>query len=541
MAPLWWAIAKAEHYAKFSKFHRRRTVFYGIIALVSVVWALFIVPWIISLFIDLLGERIQAFLMVALPGIMRSVILILWIMLLIFPLSGALQEIKIGQWEIILSHNVSTRALLTGSFVGGIPTNGLVVLFLAPVLITPFTTVFQVSVLGQAIIYGVLLLTVFGSLWVSTVIATAIQAKLGESSRGNDIAKGLSMLVVLIFLLPFYGLIYFAESLSNFMGMDIFLLLPSSWSADMITWSAIKFNGLNLPEEVIMAFETMLGFPVLLNFILLVVFSIGVVGIGILTADRLFNFGASGARSTVTTVGRENLFLRGLRRLIPGSFGVLVVTALKDFTRKLQNLSKLVYGMIIAIIAPVLQTYVIGVPFFVNMFQVSMMMGMMGALTFGGVGFLDSQDQLWIMKSAPKGVSKFVKARLVEILLFAIPIAVIPSLTVAIITGMRSWEWIVTHGSTYSLICGAALVGTGITANNPTYEDTKSGSFSANIGLSMIISTGTIILSLIAMIKVEQRFGSLVLMTLTYISPIVLIGVLICVIGTRRLARSDTV
>ncbi|MFX0200656.1 MAG: hypothetical protein ACFFCW_31435 [Candidatus Hodarchaeota archaeon] len=541
MAPLWWAIAKAEHFAKFSKFHRRRTAFYGIIAFLSVVWALFIVPWIISQFIDLLGERIQAFLMVAFPGTMRSVILMLWIMLLVFPLSGALQEIKIGQWEIILSHNVSTRALLMGTFVGGIPTHGLVVMFLAPVLITPFTIVFQVSVLGQAIIYGVLLLTVFGSLWVSTVIATAIQAKLGTSSRGNDIAKGLSMLVVLVFLLPFYALIYFAESLSNFMGMDVFLLLPSSWSADLITWTAINFNGLNLPGEVIAAFETMLGFPELLNLILLVVFSIGVVGIGLVTANRLFNFGASSARSTVTTVGRENLFLRGLRRFIPGSFGVLVVIALKDFTRKLQNLSKLVYGMIIAIIAPLMQNYVFGLPFFVIMSQVSMMMGMIGALTFGGVGFLDSQDQLWIMKSAPKGVSKFVKARLVEILLFAIPIAVIPSLTVAIITGMRSWEWVITLGSTYSVICGAAMVGTGITANNPTYEDTKSGSFSANIGLSIIISMGTIILSLIAMIKVEQRFGSLVLATFTYISPIVLIGVLICVIGTRRLARSDTV
>ncbi len=541
MAPLWWAIAKAEHFAKFSKFHRRRTAFYGIIALASVIWALVIVPWIISLFVDRLGERIQAFLMVAFPGTMRSVILMLWIILLIFPLSGALQEIKIGQWEIILSHNVSTRALLTGTFVGGIPTQGLVVICLAPVLITPFTIVFQVSVLGQAIIYGVLLLTIFSSLWVSTVISTAIAAKLGTSSRGNDIAKGLSMLVVLVFLFPLYGLIYFAETLSNFMGMDVFLLLPSSWSADLITWIAIKFNGLNLPGEVIAAFEAMLGFPVLLNFILLVGFSLSVVGIGIVTADRLFNIGASSGRSTVTTVGRENLFIRGLRRLIPGSFGVLVVIALKDFTRKIQNLSKLVYGMIIAIVAPVLQNYVIGVPFFVNMFQVSMMMGIMGALTFGGVGFLDSQDQLWIMKSAPKGVSKFVKARLVEILLFTIPIAVIPSLTVSIITGMRSWEWVITLGSTYSVICGAAMVGTGITANNPTYEDTKSGSFSANIGLSMIISMGTLFLSLIAMIKVEQRFGSLLLMTLTYISPIVLIGVLVCVIGTRRLARSDTV
>jgi len=541
MGQQWWSIAKAEYFVSFSKFHRRRTAYFGSVALFSIAWALFILPWIVSLIVNQLGERMQAFLIGTFPGVMRSVVLILWIMLVIFPIAGALAEIKIGQWEIILSQNVSTRALLIGTFVGKLPVYGLVVIFLAPVLITPFTAVYQVSILGQVLIYGVLLLSVFGALWVSTMIGTAIQAKLGDSSRGNDLAKGLGMLLPLLFLLPFYGMIYFAESLSTLMGMDVFLLLPSTWSADLITLTAIKFNGVNLPVEVIAAFEAFLGFPALLNFIILLVFSISVVGIGIVTADRLFNFGSAGGRSTVTTVGSENMFLRGLRRLIPGPFGVLVVTALKDFTRKVQNLSKFVYGMIIAIVAPLLQGYLTDVPLFVTIFQVAMMMGMMGGMTFGGIGFMDSQDQLWIIKGAPKGVGKFVKARLVEAFLFSIPMAVIPTTVISIIAGMGLTDVFVLLVTTYSVICASAMIGTGITANNPTYDDTKSGSFGANIGLTFITIIVTLLLSLIATIKIDQRFGSLALTTMTLNLPIILVGVVVCYIGTRRLARSENV
>ena len=57
-----------------------------------------------------------------------------------------------------------------------------------------------------------------------------------------------------------------------------------------------------------------------------------------------------------------------------------------------------------------------------------MMLAMIGGITFGGIGFLESKDQLWIIKSAPNGVKKFGKARVTESLLLAIPIAIIPTI-----------------------------------------------------------------------------------------------------------------
>jgi len=98
-------------------------------------------------------------------------------------------------------------------------------------------------------------------------------------------------------------------------------------------------------------------------------------------------------------------------------------------------------------------------------------------VTFGGIGFLESKDQLWIMKSAPHGVSKFAKARILESFFLAIPIAIVPSITVMIVFGFTIVEALVMLAYTYLSTCGAVLLSTGITANNPAYEDQRSSAF----------------------------------------------------------------
>jgi len=539
-----WAIAKAEYFAQMSRFHRRRTVFMVAMALLGVAWAFIITPWLVSMFLNGLGTQFEALLMVSLPGVMRGVILMFWAMVFIFPISRALQEIKIGQWEIILSQNVSTRSLLFGTFAGKIPTYGLMVLYLAPVLITPFAQVFQVSLLGQTLSYIVIFLVAISTLWFSTVVCTAIQAKLGESSRGNDIAKGLSVGLGLIFIIPFYGLMYFSESFAEILGLDVFLLFPFTWGADLITWTTLHFNGLNLPVTIVDAFETMLVLPALLDVLLLGVFSIGMVGVGFASAGRFFNFG-TGKQTKVKTVGPENVFLRGLRRLLPGPFGVLVVTSFKDFTRKFQNVSQLALGLAMAVALPIIQQHLFtnDVPLFLIVLMVSLVMGIFSGMIFGGIGFLESQDQLWIMKSAPKGVSKFVKARLTEAFLFAIPLAILPAVVVSIIVELGISELLLVLGNTYVMICGGVLVATGITANNPAYEDTKSSAFTTNKMISMMIISFTPqgILFAAIFFRAFWIIDNIFYFILANSLPIILMGIVLCFIGTKRLARSETV
>ncbi|MFW9846048.1 MAG: hypothetical protein ACFFD6_04835, partial [Candidatus Thorarchaeota archaeon] len=495
MTRKWLIIAKTELLVATSKFHtKRKAVSLGIVA-VAMIWALFIAPAIMSAFVNLFATEIQMILAIAFPGLMRSVMLLLWVMVLFYPISFALQEIKIGQWEIMLSNNVRTRDMLFGTFLGKLPSFGLFVLFLAPVLISPFAIVYEVSLVGQALMYAILYGAVVSTLWFSNVLSTAIQAKLGESPRGNDIAKALSMVVAAVVLIPMYGLIYFAGPLGEIMGLDVFLILPSTWGADLITWTAIYFNGIELPQSSILAFETILLFGPAIDLLLIAAFSIIMIGIGFSASDRLFTIQAGARTEAVTTVGRENLFLRGVRRLVSGSFGVLIVSSMKDFGRKAQNLSRIGYGVFISILLPIILNFSgiegqVNNPLFVHMMAIlmtGMILAMVGSIAFGGVGFLDSKDQLWILKGAPNGASKFIKARIASHVLFAVPVVMISATSVTVILGLGIVEFLMMLGYVYSVLCGAILIATGITANNPAYEDTKSSAFQINTGLTVMI------------------------------------------------------
>jgi hypothetical protein len=521
---------------------RRKVALLGILTF-TLVWALFLVPSIMSHILTWLGGKVDSVLMVGLPGFMRSFVLFLWVTFLFYPISYALEELKIGQWEIMLSNNVSTRDLMTGLFAGKVPVYGLGVLFLTPILISPYAIIYQVSLIGQLLMYITLILVALSTLWFSNLLCTAIQAKLAESPRGTDLARALSMVVGLLTLIPMYGIFFLAEPFSEFMGLHIFLLFPFTWGADLVTWVIVTFNGIGMSPSSIFALESILGFGPLFDIALLGVFSVGTIVIALVSADRLFRIGAGARSERVITVGKENLVLRGVRSLFPGTFGILVVSALKDFTRKAQNTSKVAFGVALAVIFPLMINVSglggddPGITVFYSALTAGLMLAMIGAMTFGGVGFMDSKDQLWILKSAPRGVSNFVKARIAESLLFALPMAWIASTLICVIIGLQGLDALLTLVNAILAVTGSVFVSTGITANNPNYEDQQSKSFKDNTGACML--TILITSQLALPIGFLTGFQNLILMVVGPMAVLLLVGIAFTTVGTRRLARPE--
>jgi hypothetical protein len=254
----------------------------------------------------------------------------------------------------------------------------------------------------------------------------------------------------------------------------------------------------------------------------------------------------------VTTVGPENFILKGIRSAFSGSFGVLVVTAIKEFTRKMQNVSRLAYGVVIAVLLPVIfNASISSMPenpppefsqfiVFIVIIMVGFMLPMIGGITFGGIGFIESKDQLWIIQSAPNGARKFGKARITESLLLAIPLAIIPSIGVVVVFQFGVLEVLALTGYAWWATAGSVLLSTGITANNPAYEDQKSSAFYVNTFASIFSIMGIMILSLIMGIEAMTEFQSLPLFMVVTSTPLVVIGLVVYIIGIGRLSRADT-
>jgi len=498
-----------------------------------------------------LGPEFEILLLLSFPSLMRSVMLFLWIMFLILPISYALQEIRIGHWEIMLSSNVSTWDMMFGMFIGKVPSYGLLVLFAAPVMLTPFVFVFHVSLLGQIIMYLTVFFVALSTLFLSNLITTSIQAKLGESTRGNDIAKALSMVVAVIIIVPLYGLMFFSDALSAILGTDVFLLFPFTWAADIISWSIIIFNDIGLSAEL---FLGIFKLTALEDFILLLTFTLLIVFIAYISADRIFSFGAGPRTEKITTIGDENRFLTGIRRIYPGPSGVLAVNSIKEFTRKMQNVSRLIYGLIISVLVPVILSYLLGsiqadapeapaeirtIILIMTTLMLGMMLAMISGVTFGGVGFLESKDQLWIIKSAPNGVRKFAKARIIGSFILIIPMAIIPSIVSAVVFQFSIIEALVIVAYAYSTTCGAVLLCAGITANNPAYEDQKSSAFMLNTFVSIFALVGILLVSLIVGFVLIIESGNMILFMLIVSIPLIVVGAIVYAIGVVRMSRPD--
>ena len=492
MVRTWLAIATAEFQVLTSSMRRNRKLYAGILYALTLVWAIVLTPMIYEAVLTAIFpmEVLRPMLMVIFPGLMRTVGLFLWLVLLLFPMSMALQEIKIGQWEIFLSNNVRTRDIMAGTFLGKIGLYGLIIVAIAPLLISPFMLAFEVSVIGQLLVYGAVTLLAMGTIWLSNFLTSLVQARLGDSSRGNDIAKALAMLIAIVVIIPMYGLMFFLPTLSEMMGMNAFLILPSTWFSDLISWIAITFNGIGLTGSQILGFSSVLQLDMLVISVLVIGFVLGTVGLALGAADRVFTIEAGVRTEVVTTVGRENVILRGIRKVNTGPFGSLMVTNIKDFLRKAQNLSKIGYGLILAIIMPIIMMAMdIEYLQFNDMFlMLIIMMSLIGAMPFAGTGFLESKDQLWIIQSAPSGASRFVKSRIASQALISIALALIPSVILYFMMNLTVLEFAKLLGLGYVAVIGGMLTATGVTARNPNYEDTKSPAHQANVMMSVMIA-----------------------------------------------------
>lgn len=560
MTRTWYHIARAEYLVSTSSLKGKRMLSLGALLIFGLIWAVFLAPFIIGTVVNLIlpFENLRILLVTLLPGFMRAVMFFLWMMLLIIPLSRALQEVKIGQWEIFLANNVKTRDMLIGTFLGKVPIYGLLILYLAPPLLAIFFLAFEVALIGQVLVYLTILAMILTTIWFANFITAAIQAKLGESARGKDLANGLAILLAIITIIPMYGIMFFSQQLSTILGLNVFLFFPFTWPADVISWTTIFYSQIGFTPNHILVFQQVLQFDIIASTTLLIGFGLAIVVIGLVTADRVFTYNIGARTEEVTTIHGENILLRGIRKIASGSFGALVVTCLKEFFRKAANLSKIAYGVILAVVLPLLMSQMSLVLGYDLDLMILIMgggtgMALIGAFTFGGTAFMESKDQLWIIQSTPSGTTRFIKARIIAAFITALPLSILPSLVMTIIATGGIDLFFILFGYGYLIICGAIMFSTGVTALNPHYENMKSPEHQMNLITSTMGTQftlfGPILLTLIGdmiglpfwdiLKNAVGIVGMPIAFALIGSMSLLFVGGLALLVGTYRLSRPE--
>ena len=388
----------------------RRYFFYIVTGLLAI-YVLFIAPAVVSFFID---DFLAFIISVAAVPLIQIMLFMFFFYLVLFPISDTLRETKTGQIEIFLAAPVKPSDVLLGGFVGRMPFYAIVIAVITGTLTALF------SPLGLDIVQNVIMIIVFvitflSAFWIGTVISAILRTRLARTAHGKDVGRALSIIIVLPMIAVMYAIIGggLIEALVNpamsHTVRTILSFLPSSWGAEIFVAFASSPGNM-----------TAVGFETMTRLGGLIIFFLAALWLGTKVANRAYSL-----ESTTFTASRakpDGLFYNSVKRLGGGgSFGTLLVTSFKDYGRRLENLSYLFYSVILVVMITVFLSDPFSSPTQPLIMASEMAIPMLTAFAVGTVS--RGKDTLFLYKKSPNGLSRFVKARLLQNWLVTIPIA----------------------------------------------------------------------------------------------------------------------
>ena len=518
-------VAKNEYRIHTSKIRTIRPYFpYLTIALLAV-FVLFAAPAIVSQFLDEILAFILSQVAVALVQIILFMIFIYFILI---PITYTLRDVQTSQLEIFLAAPVRPGDVLLGEFLGVAPIYAIAVTIISG-LFTAILTPLGIDYLQIAVIVAIFVLTFFSALWIGTLLAALLRTKLGRSARARDIGKGLGLIIAL----PMVGIMYsimggslveaLADPGTSGMIRTILGVLPSSWGADVI----IGFT--SNPGNI-----AAVGFETLTRFGGLAAFFIALLWLGSVSANHAYSLETTSFAGT--TAKPDGAFYKTIRFLGGGrSFGALLASVFKDYSRRLENTSKI--------------AYTVGLFAMVSIFLIKpedpegslvvtqLILPLLAAFVVGEVT-LRGKESLLIYKKTPSGVGRFVKARLLHGWLIVVPIAATVTVISTALSPQVSLTFLLTNTGLIILTVAATVTFTlGLFLLNPAFSD-KSGNYVLNL---MIIMQGWAGLALLPLLVFRRMLGLGLYESVGYLTVPMswLLGAVLLYLGRRRISRLE--
>jgi hypothetical protein len=239
---------------------------------------------------------------------------------------------------------------------------------------------------------------------------------------------------------------------------------------------------------------------------------------------------------TASLAKPDGVFYRLVKDLGGGkSFGTLLVSVFKDYSRRLENLSRIAYMLAIFVMVNI---------FFVQgdtdpegpLVMAQFLFPFLAVFMVGQVA-VHGKESLFIYKKTPYGVGRFVKAKLVQGWLVAVPIATAITIVSLLLTPQASFISLLTYVVLITLLVAANVaLALGLALLRPQFSDNardQMGSLVVNANVAMVASIGVFIGFMV--ILDWGIFHTLVM----HNTVIWLLGVIFLSLGKRKLSRIE--
>jgi hypothetical protein len=465
----------------------------------------------------------------------QIILFIVFIYFIMIPITDTLREEQTGQLEIFLAAPIKPSDVLLGEFLGEMP---FYVIFVT-VIIGFFTAVLNplgLDMVQIAIIIIIFVVTFLSALWIGTVIAAILRTKLGKTARGRDIGRALAMIIALPMIALVYAIMYgdllkaLADPGAGGTVKAILGMLPSSWGAEVIVGFASNPGNIGA-----------VGFETLTRFGGLVVFFVVVLWLGAKAANRAYSLEPT--TFTASKAKPDGAFYKAVKHLGgSGSFGSLLVSVFKDYSRRLENLSNITYiiGILVLMnifILPNVSTVPDDPPmaWIMNQF----MLPILAVMVASGVT-IQGKESLFIFKKSPSGVARLVKARLVQSWLVVVPIAGAITAVTTILSPQNTFISLLTNTGLMMLIVAANVAFVlGLFLLNPVFS-VKSVKLWLNVMIVQFVSIGMFAVSILVLMRGEpEPIGGILYVQLLQTVLSWLVGIVFLYLGKRKLNRIE--
>jgi len=518
MPPKWFVIARNEYRLLTSSIRPLRPFFPFLVIILLAVFVVYIAPYLVNLFVN----EIVAFLLSQAAVIMLQVMLFITFLFFVwFPVSLMLRDIRSEQQGILLSAPIRSSDILLGEYLGELPLYAIIIAIITG-LFTALLDPLKIDILQKGAIVAVFVITLSCALWIGTVIAAVLRTKLGRTSRGRDIGKSVAVLIAI----PFVGIMYafigggVVESLSDPASggilKSILAIFPSSWGADII--SLLASNPGN---------SGAIALNILTRFAGIIIFFGIVLWIGVRIADRAYTMELTSF--TAAQAAPDGVFYKTIKSVGGGSsFGTLLVSTLKVYGRRFQNLSWVAYTVMLAVL---INIFLIKPEDPVPVVMMSSFIIALLAAVVASDLTLRGKETLLLYKKIPSGVGKLIKMRLAQGWVIVIPVvAVVTGISLALLPEASFLTMIKSVGLVLVTAVSYVVLALGVFLLLPAYTE-KGGEFMLNL---MIIIQGSVFLYIGCLIIFDEFWGSLMVPLLSW-----LLGSALLVLGKRHLEKME--
>jgi hypothetical protein len=530
--PKWLMVARNEYRINTSRIRKIRPYFpYVVIGLLTIYIA-FIAPAFVNLFID---DFLALILSQAAIAMMQIILFMIFIYFIIIPITSTLRQEQTGELEIFLAAPIKPGDVLLGKFLGNMPFYAIFV----TVITGAFTAVLNplgLHILQITIIIIIFVVTFLSALWIGTVIAALLQTKLGKTARGRDIGRALAMIIALplVFLgyvIQYGGLLEaLADPETSGMVKAILGLLPSSWGTEVIVGFASD------PGNI-----SSIGFETLTRFGGLITFFVVVLWLGAGAASRAYSLEPT--TFIASEVKPDGVFYKTVKYLGGRrSFSTLLVSVFKDYSRRLENLTNIIYmtGLLFIMVVFVVPKNEHMGPLYIYMmaqfvFPIIVVM-ITGEVTVQG------KENLFIFRKAPSGEGKLVKAMLIKGWLTAVPIAGVVTAVATVLSPQVTIISLLTNtGFMILFIAAYTAFVLGLFLLNPAFSP-KSLKLGLNVIITILGSIGLFAVSLLSLMRagvVTETIEGMLYVQLLQSFLSWMVGIVFLYLGKRRLSRIE--